>query len=231
MIANPKVSVILTTYNRPQFLQRAIDSVLAQTLKDIELIIIDDCSDIPPTFSFPDGEDRIVPIRMPWNTGFWIRPRNVGIMMARSPYLAFLDDDNVYLPDHLEKLYNAINNSEFDMVYGDREYKSLDPNETKFMGKMSYDFDIEKLKKGNYIDISDVMISMQMMNKIGFFDINWNRKADWLFVYRVGERGGKVKHVKEVITEYWWHSDNIGQKHPLGGKFIHSAKDLKKKEL
>lgn len=220
MITNPKVSVILTTYNRPQFLQRAIDSVLNQTLKEFELIIVDDCSDVPPTLSFDDGEDRIMPIRMPWNTGFWIRPRNVGIMAARSPYLAFLDDDNVYLPNHLEKLYEAIE-SGYDMVYGDREYKSVNPNETKFMGRMSFDYDLKKLNKGNYIDISDVMISMQMMNKIGFFDINWNRKADWLFVYKVGENGAKIKHVNEVLTEYWWHDSNVGQSNPLGGKYIH----------
>lgn len=231
MIAKPKVSVILTTHNRPQFLQRAVDSVLAQTFQDFELIVVDDCSDTPPNLNLPNGEDRVIPIRMPYNTGFWVRPRNVGIMVARSEYLAFLDDDNVYLPNHIEALYNEIQSSDYDMVYGDREYKSLNPNETKFMGTMSFDYDLKKLKKGNYIDISDVMITMQFMNKIGFFDINWNRKADWLFAYRVGEYDGRVKHVKEVITEYWWHTDNIGQKHPLGGKFIHSAKDLKKKEL
>jgi hypothetical protein len=68
------------------------------------------------------------------------------------------------------------------------------------------------------------MISMQMMNKIGFFDINWNRKADWLFVYKVGQNTDKIKHIPQVLTEYWWHDDNIGQKNPMGGKYIHSFK-------
>lgn len=231
MIANPKISIILSTYNRPNFLQRAVDSVLAQTFKDFELIVVDDHSDTPPNIKLPNGEDRVIPIRLPHNTGFWIRPRNVGLQIARSEYIAFLDDDNVYLPNHLEALYKEISTGNYDMVYGDREYKSLNPKESKFMGKMSFDYDLKKLNQGNYIDVSDIMVTLQMMNKIGFFDIDWNRKADWLFVYKLGKNDARVKHVKEVITEYWWHDDNIGQKNPMGGKFIHSAKDLKKKEL
>jgi len=230
MIPNPKISCILTTYNRPQYLQRAVDSILSQTFQEFELIIVDDHSDSPPNVNLPQGEDRVVPIRLHWNTGFWIRPRNIGIMLARSNYLAFLDDDNVYLPNHLELMYEAIKDDKYDMVYGDRVYKSNNPKETKFMGRMSFDFNMKKLNKGNYIDISDVMISMQMMNKIGFFDINWNRKADWLFVYKVGKNGARVKHIPEILTEYWWGEDNIGQKHPLGGKFIHSPKDLEVKK-
>lgn len=226
MIANPKVSVILTTFNRPQLLQRAVDSVLAQTFKDFELIIIDDFSDQPPNIHLKDGEDRVMPIRMPYNTGFWVRPRNVGLMVARAPFIAYLDDDNVYLPNHLEVLYEAIKNGQYDVVYGDRVYKSANPKENKFMGVMSFDFDMKKLEKGNYIDISDLMHTSQIINDVGFFDLTWNRKADWLAVHRFGKAGARFKHVPEVITEYWWHEDNIGQKNPLGGKFIHSAKDL-----
>jgi len=229
MIAKPIVSVILTTYNRPQFLKRAVESVLNQTFKEFELIVVDDCSDIPPNINLPAGEDRVIPIRLPYNTGFWIRPRNVGLMVARGKYIAYLDDDNVYLPNHLQALYDAITSGDYDVVYGDREYKSLNPNEKKFMGRMSFDFDMNKLEKGNYIDISDLMHTAEIINKVGFFDLNWNRKADWLAVHRFGKAGAKFMHVKEVLTEYWWHDDNIGQKHPLGGKMIHSAKDLESK--
>ena len=66
----PKISVIITTWNRPQLLQRAIDSVLAQTFKNFELIVIDDHSDKPPNIKLPDVEDRLVAMRLPHNTGY-----------------------------------------------------------------------------------------------------------------------------------------------------------------
>jgi glycosyltransferase involved in cell wall biosynthesis len=220
-IKKPLVSVIISTYNRPQFLQRAVDSVLNQTFKEFEIIVIDDNSDQLPNLVLEKGENRVVPIRMPFHTGFWIRPRNVGIMIARSQYLCFLDDDNVYLPNHIELLYSNIKDDQFDMVYSDRVYKSFNPNESKFMGKMSFDFNDRKINQGNYIDISDIMITGHFMNEVGFFDTNWDRKADWLFMNRLAEHNSRVKHIAEVTHEYWWHDNNIGQINPLGGKFIH----------
>jgi len=206
----PKISVVISTFNRPQLLQRAIDSVLSQTFKDWELIIVDDCSDVPPPISAPGKEDRVIPIRLPWNTGYLVRPKNVGIMCARGDLIAYLDDDNVYLPDHLEVLYEAIRDNQADVVYGDRVYKSDDPNEKRFMGKMSYDYDLNRLEKGNYIDTSDIMHTIQAINDIGYWDIFWERKADWLLMARFGRAGKKIIHVPKILTEYWWHGDQQG---------------------
>ena len=207
---SPIISCIITTFNRPQYLQRAVDSVLKQTFKDFEVIIVDDHSDILPPLSLPDGEDRVIPIRLPWNTGYQVRPKNIGIMCARGRYISYLDDDNVYLPNHLEVLYEAIKDNKSDVVYGDRVYKSTIPNEKRFMGKMSFDYDLSRINKGNYIDTSDIMHTIQAINDIGFWDIFWERKADWLLMTRFGKAGKKIIHVPQILTEYYWHSDNIG---------------------
>jgi len=219
----PEISVIITTYNRPVMLQRALDSVLAQTFKNFEVIIVDDHSDKPPDIKFPAKEKRVVAMRLPYNTGYQVRPKNIGIMIARGKYIAYLDDDNVYLPNHLEVLYEAIKKHQADVVYGDRVYKSTDKNEKRFMGKMSYPYDLNQLEHGNYIDTSDIMHTVQAINDIGFWDIFWERKGDWLLMTKFGKRGKKVVHVPEVITEYWWHGDNIGQFNPMGGEFPQSA--------
>ena len=221
----PKISVIIATYNRPQLLQRAIDSVLAQTFKDFELIIVDDHSDKPPNIKLPDDEDRVVAMRLPYNTGYFVRPRNIGIMIARGDYIAYLDDDNVYLPNHLEVLYEAIIKNQADVVYGDRVYKSTNPNETKFMGKQSYPYDLKQIEQGNYIDTSDIMHTIQAINDIGYWDIFWERKADWLLMVRLGKAGMKIVHVPEIITEYHWGDSNIGQQNPLGGTYPQSTKE------
>lgn len=206
----PIISVIINTYNREALLQRAIDSVLSQTFKEFELIIVDDHSDKTPQFSLPDGEDRVIPIRLPWNTGYIVRPKNVGIMCARGKYIAYLDDDNVYLPDHLEVLYKVITEKQADVVYGDRVYKSVNPNEKRFMGRMSYDYDLKRINQGNYVDTSDIMHTIQAINDIGYWDIFWERKADWLLMTRFGKKGMKIIHVPKIITEYWWTDSNLG---------------------
>jgi len=215
----PKVSVIIPTYNRPELLQRAVYSVLNQTFKDFELIIIDDHSDIAPNLVLPQGENRVVPVRLPHNTKIQGIPKNVGIMLARGDYIAYLDDDNVYFPNHIEVLYEAIKKHQADVVYGDRVYKSNNPDEKNFMGKMSYDFDLKKLNEGNYVDVSDIMHTVQSINDVGYWDRFWERKADWLLMMRFGKAGMKIVHIPEVITEYWWHEDNLGQKNPMGGEF------------
>ena len=224
----PKISVVIATYNRPQFLQRAIDSVLAQTFKDFELIVIDDHSDKPPNIKLPDGEDRLVAMRLPHNTGYAVKPRNVGIMIARGDYISYLDDDNVYLPNHLEVLYEAITKNQADVVYGDRVYKSNNPNETKFMGKQSYPYNLKQIEMGNYIDTSDIMHTIQAINDVGYWDIFWERKADWLLMVRFGKAGMRIVHVPEIITEYHWHDSNIGQENPMGGEFPQTSKNLAK---
>jgi glycosyltransferase involved in cell wall biosynthesis len=131
-------------------------------------------------------------------------------MCARGKYIAYLDDDNVFLPNHLEVLYETITKTQADVVYGDRVYKSIFPNEKRFMGKMSYDFDLNKLNQANYIDTSDIMHTIQAINDIGYWDIFWERKADWFLMLRFGKKGMKIIHVPEIITEYWWGDNNIG---------------------
>ena len=205
----PIISVVISTYNQP-LLQRAIDSVLAQTFKEFEIIIVDDHSKNLPQINLPKGEDRVIPIRLPFNTGYMVRPKNIGIMCARGKYIAYLDDDNVFLPNHLEVLYKTITKTQADVVYGDRVYKSIIPNEKRFMGKMSCDYDLNKLNQGNYIDTSDIMHTIQAINDIGYWDIFWERKADWLLMLRFGKAGMKIIHIPEIITEYWWGDNNIG---------------------
>lgn len=215
----PKISVIISTWNRPKLLQRALDSVLAQTFTDFEVIIVDDCSDKPVNLKLPKNENRVTVIRLPYNTGYQVRPKNVGLMLTRGNLISYLDDDNVYLPDHLEVLYEAITKEQADVVYGDRVYKSENPREKRFMGKMSFPFNLNQIEHSNYIDTSDIMHTIQAINDIGFWDIFWERKADWLLMVRFSKAGKKIVHVPKIITEYHWTGSNIGQRNPMGGEF------------
>jgi len=94
------VSVVITTYNRPQFLKRAVQSAL-QAGPDLEVIVVDDCS----TDETPDVCSELADvryIRLTTNQGL-AHARNVGVAESSSEFIAFLDDDDLRLPDSLEK--------------------------------------------------------------------------------------------------------------------------------
>lgn len=111
MNKKPTVSIIIPTYNRAHLVGRAIQSVLNQTYKDFELIIVDDGStdnteDI--TKEFQKKNERINYIRHEKNKG-GSAARNTGIKVARGEYIAFLDSDDEWLPTKLEKQTSYFN--------------------------------------------------------------------------------------------------------------------------
>lgn len=103
----PKVSVIMSAYNSGEYIEVAILSILNQTLKDFELIIIDDCStDNAPEVikKYQELDQRIVAIRNQANSGVAFS-RNNGIKLAKASYIAVMDSDDIAYPERLEKQY------------------------------------------------------------------------------------------------------------------------------
>jgi glycosyltransferase involved in cell wall biosynthesis len=101
---NPKISVVLPVHNRADVLGRAIQSVLDQRLKDFELVIVDDGSSddsVSVAKSFKD--ERIKVVELGENRGGNVA-RNAGIRAASAPLIAFLDSDDTYLPEKLERV-------------------------------------------------------------------------------------------------------------------------------
>ncbi len=97
-MTEPLFSVIVPTYGRPAFLREAVDSVLAQTVADLECIVVDDASPEPVTVDVDDERVRVV--RRATNGGP-SAARNTGVAHARGTYFTFLDDDDVYTPERL----------------------------------------------------------------------------------------------------------------------------------
>jgi glycosyltransferase involved in cell wall biosynthesis len=103
------VSIILPTYNRADRIGRAIRSVIAQTHRTWELIVVDDAS-TDDTAAVVDSfaDPRIFRVSLPFNCGSPARPRNVGLQIARGDFIAYIDDDNTWRPQHLERLLAAL---------------------------------------------------------------------------------------------------------------------------
>ena len=120
----PTVSIIVACYNSQSTIARTIDSILAQSFKNWELIIIDDCStDNSASIikNYADNDSRIIYLKTSRNTGAPSSPRNIGIKNASGLYIAFVDSDDMWLPDKLQQQIQLIEQNNYDLVYSHYE--------------------------------------------------------------------------------------------------------------
>lgn len=213
----PIISVIISTYNRVKTLERAVNSVFKQTFAQYEIIIVDDAS-TDKTAKYcrklekkHPGVVRYIPL--PTNWGKHGRPKNIGIQAARGQYIAFLDDDNEYLTDHLQALYNDLSrNPEFDIVYGDRWVVKEDNHKEKRKG-ISSDFNTNLLKERNFIDTGDVLIKKSALLEVGGWDEYLPKFADWNLFVRLAKKGKVFFHVRKILSNYYLHEGMNQLKH------------------
>ncbi len=115
----PDISVIIPLYNAKDFICHTVDSALNQTKKEIEIILVDDCStDGSADFceEHYKDESRVKVVRQKKNGGPGLA-RNTGIKLARGKYVAFLDSDDQYLPTYLQELFNCAEEYNADVVH------------------------------------------------------------------------------------------------------------------
>jgi glycosyltransferase involved in cell wall biosynthesis len=203
------ISVILTTHHgRKDTCQAAIKSVLNQTFTDYELIVVDDASH-DGTKEMVEGIDdpRIKYIRRTRCFGNDTLPKNRGIKASTGEYIAFLDSDNTYRPDHLQVLYNAITTNDVEGVYGDRMIIDKVKNIPPHLGNWS-EFSPTMLLHKNFIDTSDILIKREVLFAVGGFDERYSKYVDWNLWLRIAKAGYRLKHVPLIITDYYYLSDS-----------------------
>lgn len=126
MIAHPLVSVVIPVYNVEKYLRQCLDSVLSQTLHEIEIICVNDGSpdnSLSILREYENKDERVQIIDFPKNRGP-AAARNAGLATAKSPYVAFLDSDDWVEPEMYEKLYAAVtSHPDISVAYCD--YKSV----------------------------------------------------------------------------------------------------------
>lgn len=178
------ISVIIPTYNREETLSKAINSVLQQTYKNWELIIIDDAStDHTDRLIKQYNDTRIKYFRNKDNQGANYC-RNLGAKYARGEFLAFLDSDNYWVPQKLEKEVMEIKGTQDTIIFC--QCKIID-TKNKNISREIYirSEDIPALLvETNIIDTSAALISHKNFDKMGGFDINMPRFQDWEFFFR-----------------------------------------------
>ena len=199
--ANPKVSVVITTYNRASLLPRAVASVLAQTYEDYELIIVDDCSadDTPEvTRTFVDPRIRIV--RHPDNRG---NPAavNTGIRLARGEYVAFLDDDDEWLQTKLARQLEMLDSdARVGLVYAWFDHVDGATGERRAGGRGVISGDISQDVVGWDMPAGTptYLVRTDAARQLGGFDETLTVCSDWDFMARLSMRW-HVAAVPEVL--------------------------------
>ncbi|MCU1429776.1 MAG: family 2 glycosyl transferase [Actinomycetia bacterium] len=187
--ARPSASTVtvIASIGRPELLD-AVRSALAQTVTDHLVLVIADGVAIPPLPHDP----RLVIWRLPVNSGSPSLARNVGIRVTRSDYVAFLDDDNFWEPDHLERLLPALE-GRVAFAYGGLRWVN-DSNDS--LGELSVAFDRRHLREENFIDTSTLVV--RRTRRARFRAIPRRRGdatfEDWELAYRLS-RGKRAVHV------------------------------------
>jgi len=216
-----KVSIIIPTYNGAKYLPQAVESILAQTYDQYEIVIIDDGStdqtkDIVSDFidSYP-GKIRYI---YQDNAGVSVA-RNTGIQNSKGRYIAFLDSDDQWLSQHLEKSVMAIESQpSTGLVHSNltrvtESGKTIETpvkNEKYVSGKI---FEPLFLRKGN-IACSTVLFKKECCEKVGYFDEQLTRlgcedREMWLRIAQQYE----IYYIDEVLVHYRVHETNFSRDH------------------
>ena len=166
----PKVSVIITTYNRAQFLTEAIESVLNQSYQDFELIIIDDGSDDNTKEVLKPYQDRLSYFYQK-NSGI-SKSRNEGLSNAQGEYIAFLDSDDLWKRRKLEKQVGFLEKDEkHQMCYTDEIWirSGVRVNPKKVHSKFS-GWIFQHCIPLCIISLSSAVMERKLFDQIGLFD-------------------------------------------------------------
>jgi hypothetical protein len=205
-LSHPTLSVILPTKDRPIFLERALASLCGQTFTDFEAVVVNDggCDVSGPVQAARRQGLNLAEVVHAAPRGL-AAARNAGVARAKGAWLTYLDDDDRFLPQHLEVLVRAIGQSGVRVAYTD----SVRVVETEVGGQwreiqrnlaMSEDFDRDQILMGNITPVINVMHHRDCWEAVGGFDESLRVLEDWDFWVRVSRRWDFL-HVPIVTAE------------------------------
>jgi glycosyltransferase involved in cell wall biosynthesis len=204
----PIVSIILPTFNRPLYLAQAISSVVRQRYGNLQIIVVNDggCDVSGIVKSFDDP--RIVFINRQQNRGKAFS-LNEAISTAKGKYIAYLDDDDIYYPHHIETLVNVMENrSDCGVAYTDlyKAYCRIAPDGSRIVlskvVEVSRDFDRFLMLYFNHVLHVSCLHRRDLLDRTGPYNEKLNVLIDWDMTRRLAFFSDFC-HIPEVTGEYY----------------------------
>lgn len=223
----PLVSVIVPTHDRPQLLRQALESILQQTLRDFEIVVVNDAGpDVTDVVRALDGEGRITYVRHAINRGL-AAARNSGIGVARGKYIAYLDDDDRFYPEHLETLVSALEASDYRVAYTDAlrvtQVKRGDAYAIMARDRpYSNDFARDQLLVSNAFPVLCVMHERACVDAVGGFDESLSSHEDWDLWLRMSARF-PFGHLPTITAEFTHRVDGSTMTSGMRPDFLRTA--------
>jgi glycosyltransferase involved in cell wall biosynthesis len=204
----PLVSVILRTKNRPDFLRESLNSAIEQTMTEREVLVINDGGeDVSEIIRHLDIVGAVRYFHEKESIGR-CAAANLGLREARGKYISYLDDDDLYYPDHLEGVVGALEEGDYQVAYSDAYCASqrLDPRTGKYEVYdrrilLSHDFDPVRLFSECFIHLSTFMHEKACTDRLGGFDEELSVLEDLDLFFRLSQ-DYPFLHVKKVSAEY-----------------------------
>lgn len=202
----PLVSVIVPTYNRPKMLAECLESINRQTYPNIEVMVVNDAGqDIGSVVSSHDVRNIIRYVEHPVNKGM-SAARNSGIRACKGKYIAYLDDDDIFYPEHIETLVGVLEMGNHKVAYTDAFRATQRRVNGEYVVEKrdlpySFDFDRDRILISNYIPVICVMHDRSCLGKSGYFDENLTTHEDWDLWIRIS-RWFDFKHIRETTCEF-----------------------------
>lgn len=211
---NEKVSVIIPTYNRAELLVKAVKSLQKQTHQNLEIIIIDDCSN-DSTAQAVDciNDSRIIYIKHEVNKG-GAEARNTGLQYASGGYIAFLDSDDQWMPDKLERQLALFEgNPAVGVIYTGMKVFQDGYLVREIIPKHKGDL-LAKLVESNCIyTTSSILVKKELLEEIEGFNSSLPSCQDWDLYLRLAQIS-QFDFVEDSLVLYMQHSgDRISTNH------------------
>lgn len=212
MSDTPLISIVIPVYNGEAFIKETLRSVLRQTYKNLEIIVVDDGSKDGTALIVKRivAEDPRVRYLYKENQG-QSAARNRGLEEARGKYVSFLDADNILLPRACETLVDAVKKHDADVYYADiRYFDDAEPGKfKKFLLHYVSGVTLETLVEHNFINLLGTFLKREKVLSVGGFKSSYRRADDHYLWLALALQGARFFYIDNVFGHLRFHRSNL----------------------